>query len=477
MHNDILRFDKDRDYSIHFKKLNTKKNPFDLFKKIYRKYVRVFMLESLTGPRELSEFSIVGFDPEIIVECDFQKFWAMDREGILVYESEVKDPLEQLKSIMPIVTNYKYRFIGGAVGYISYDAIRFWEFLPPKKKSAPKFPLFYFGIYSDGLLYSQKKREISYFHIGKKSRLPEIESVIRDDENEEQDGISFSKPRSEIDKYGFMKKVEKARKHIYNGDIFQVVLSRKFSFLLQGDPLIIYQELRKLNPSPYMYFLKQDKNYIIGSSPEMLLRSNSRNVETFPIAGTRPITKDKSINRRLRFDLLNDEKEIAEHTMLVDLARNDLGRVCKFGSVLAKKLMIVKKFSHVQHIVSHLEGSLDDGKDCFDAFKALFPAGTVTGAPKVRAMEIIDELEPVRRGPYSGAVGYFSFNKSCDFAITIRSLFINSNSAYIQAGAGIVMDSVPEKEWKETLHKAKVMFSALHLARMANGSRKGTKTW
>ena len=477
MHNDILRFDKDRDYSIHFKKLNTKKNPFDLFKKIYRKYVRVFMLESLTGPRELSEFSIVGFDPEIIVECDFQKFWAMDREGILVYESEVKDPLEQLKSIMPIVTNYKYRFIGGAVGYISYDAIRFWEFLPPIKKSAAQFPLFNFGIYCDGLLYSQEKRETYYFYIGKKSRLPEIESVIRDDENEEQDGISFSKPRSEIDKYGFMKKVEKARKHIYNGDIFQVVLSRKFSFLLQGDPLIIYQELRKLNPSPYMYFLKQDKNYIIGSSPEMLLRSNSRNVETFPIAGTRPITKDKSINRRLRFDLLNDEKEIAEHTMLVDLARNDLGRVCKFGSVLAKKLMIVKKFSHVQHIVSHLEGSLDDGKDCFDAFKALFPAGTVTGAPKVRAMEIIDELEPVRRGPYSGAVGYFSFNKSCDFAITIRSLFVNSNSAYIQAGAGIVMDSVPEKEWKETLHKAKVMFSALHLARMANGSRKGTKTW
>jgi anthranilate synthase component 1 len=174
--------------------------------------------------------------------------------------------------------------------------------------------------------------------------------------------------------------------------------------------------------------------------------------------------------------LLNDEKEIAEHTMLVDLARNDLGRVCKFGSVLAKKLMIVKKFSHVQHIVSHLEGSLDEGKDCFDAFKALFPAGTVTGAPKVRAMEIIDALEPSRRGPYSGAVGYFSFNKSCDFAITIRSLFVNSNNAYVQAGAGIVMDSIPEKEWKETLHKAKVMFSALHLASMENGSRKRART-
>ena len=212
MYNDILRFDKDRDYSIHLKKLDTIKKPFDLFKKIYKKYARAFMLESLTGPRELSEFSIVGFDPEIIVECDFQKFWAMDREGLLVYESEVNDPLEQLKSIMPMVTNDNYRFIGGAVGYVSYDAIQFWEFLPPIKKSATQFPLFNFGIYSDGFLYSQKKREISYFYIGKKSRLPEIERVIRDnenEENEEQEGISYSKPRSEIDKNGFMKKVEK----------------------------------------------------------------------------------------------------------------------------------------------------------------------------------------------------------------------------------------------------------------------------
>jgi len=475
MNNDILRFDRDRDYSFHLKKLETRKNPFDLFKKIYRKFERVFILESLTGPRELSEFSIIGFDPEIIVECDFRKFRAMDREGLLVYESEVNDPLEQLRRIMPIVTTDKYRFIGGAVGYVSYDAIRFWEYLPLIKKSATQFPLFNFGIYSDGLLYSQKKRETYYFYIGKKSRLPEIERIICDKENEAEEGISYSKPRSEIDKNGFMRKVEKAREHIYNGDIFQVVLSRKFNFLLQGDPLVIYQELRKLNPSPYMYFLKQDKNYIIGSSPEMLLRSNSRNIETFPIAGTRPVTKDENINRRLRIDLLNDEKEIAEHTMLVDLARNDLGRVCKFGSVIAKKLMIVKKFSHVQHIVSHVEGSLDNGKDCFDAFKALFPAGTVTGAPKVRAMEIIDELEPSQRGPYSGAVGYFSFNNACDFAITIRSLFVNSNNAYVQAGAGIVMDSVPEKEWEETLHKAEVIFSALHLANMASGSKKRTK--
>ncbi len=205
MNNDILRFDRDRDYSFHLKKLETRKNPFDLFKKIYRKFERVFILESLTGPRELSEFSIVGFDPEIIVECDFRKFRAMDREGLLVYESEVNDPLEQLRRIMPIVTINKYRFIGGAVGYVSYDAIRFWEYLPPIRKSATQFPLFNFGIYSDGLLYSQKKRETYYFYIGKKSRLPEIERIICDKENEAEEGISYSKPRSEIDKNGFMK--------------------------------------------------------------------------------------------------------------------------------------------------------------------------------------------------------------------------------------------------------------------------------
>jgi anthranilate synthase component 1 len=196
----------------------------------------------------------------------------------------------------------------------------------------------------------------------------------------------------------------------------------------------------------------------------MLLRSDSKNVETFPIAGTRPVTRNESLNKRLRNDLLSDEKEISEHTMLVDLARNDLGRVCKYGTVKTKKLMTVKRFSHVQHIVSHVVGRLTHDKDCYDAFKALFPAGTVTGAPKVRAMEIIDELERKQRGPYAGALGYFSFNKACDFAITIRSLFVINSKAYVQAGAGIVMDSIPQREWEETLHKAEALFSALNLA-------------
>ncbi|MFZ0629168.1 MAG: chorismate-binding protein, partial [Nitrososphaeraceae archaeon] len=252
---------------------------------------------------------------------------------------------------------------------------------------------------------------------------------------------------------------------VYEGEVFQVVISRKFNFRIHGDPMHIYENLRKLNPSPYMYFFKRKKRFIIGSSPEMLLRVINNRIETFPIAGTRPVTHKESENRKLKNELLSDKKELAEHTMLVDLARNDLGRVCKFGSVQPKELMIVKRFSHVQHLVSHIAGDLYNEYDCFDAFRSLFPAGTVSGAPKVRAMEVISELEKSARGPYAGALGYFSFNRCCDFAIIIRSLFINGNNAYIQSGAGIVMDSIPTNEYLETEHKAGAMFSAMKAAK------------
>ena len=228
--------------------------------------------------------------------------------------------------------------------------------------------------------------------------------------------------------------VNRSKKYIYDGDIFQVVLSKKMKFNVKGDLLSVYKSLREVNPSPYMYLMKMADTCIIGSSPEMLLRTTKNYVETFPIAGTRPIVNDEKRNKESRKDLLNDEKEIAEHTMLVDLARNDLGRVCNYGTIRVSDLMTVKRFSHVQHIVSHVSGYLRSGCDSYDAFKAVFPAGTVSGAPKIRAMEIIDELEPDLREAYAGALGYFSFNGSCDFAITIKSLFVNKNKAYIQSG-------------------------------------------
>jgi anthranilate synthase component 1 len=264
-----------------------------------------------------------------------------------------------------------------------------------------------------------------------------------------------------MSKAEFIKAVKKLKKYIYDGDVYQVVLSRKMKFSIKGNLLPVYRMLREVNPSPYMYLLKIANRYIIGSSPEMLVRVTKDHVESFPIAGTRPIVNDENVNEKLRQELLQDEKEIAEHTMLVDLSRNDVGRVCRYGTVRVHDHMTVKRFSHVQHIVSHVTGELQKDKDSYDAFKAVFPAGTVSGAPKVRAMEIIDELEPEHRGAYAGAVGYFSSNGCCDFAITIRSLFVNKNEAYLQSGAGIVMDSVPENEWMETQQKANAILSTL----------------
>lgn len=452
-----------QDFTFTKKKINTNKNPFEIFKQIYMNYENVFILESLTGPKELSEFSVIGFDPEFTVKCDKGKF-QIYRKGKIISEKKVKDPLAELRRILPIVNDKKLRYIGGAVGYVSYDAIRFWEQLPSKRGSN-MFPLMEFGIYTDGLIHDRKDKATYYFHIGKKSRLAELEKLLNFKPKYLENSFYFSKPISETSKSHFVSKVKKAKDYVYEGEVFQVVISRKFIFEVHGDPLVLYENLRKLNPSPYMYFFKRKKRFIIGSSPEMLLRVINDKIETFPIAGTRPITNKESENRRLAKELLRDKKELAEHTMLVDLARNDLGRVCKFGSVQPKELMIVKRFSHVQHIVSHITGDLYSKYDCFDAFRSLFPAGTVSGAPKVRAMEVISELEESSRGPYAGALGYFSFNRCCDFAIIIRSLFINGNNAFIQAGAGIVMDSIPKNEYLETQHKAGALFSAMKATR------------
>jgi anthranilate synthase component I len=448
------------DFTFNKKKIDTDKDPFEIFKRIYLNYENVFILESLTGPKELSEFSVIGFDPEFTINCDNRKFQICRNEKA-VYEKQVEDPLLELRRILPIIEEKKLRYIGGAVGYVSYEAIRFWEKLPPKR-SNNMFPSMEFGIHTDGLIHDKKDNAIYYFHIGKKSRFDELEKVINSKKKILRKHLSFSKPVSDTTKSKFISNVKKAKEYVYEGEVFQVVISRKFKFRLYGDPLLLYENLRKLNPSPYMYFFKRNKRFIIGSSPEMLLRViNNYKIETFPIAGTRPVSNKESVNTKLKIELLRDKKELAEHTMLVDLARNDLGRVCKFGSVRPKELMIVKRFSHVQHLVSHITGNLHDKYDCFDAFRSLFPAGTVSGAPKVRAMEVISELEKSSRGPYAGALGYFSFNRSCDFAIIIRSLFINGNSAYIQSGAGIVMDSIPENEYLETEHKAGALFSAL----------------
>lgn len=448
--------------SIQIHKLATSENQFELFKKIYSLYDKVFILESLIGPKELAEMSVIGFDPEVTVTCDSKKFTVRDRKGKVVQSSPVTEPLSQLRELMPKVNDERFRYIGGAVGYINYDAIRFWEHLPVKGKKQSNFPLLEFGIYQDGILYNHEENQAYYFFLDK-SRLQEVERKMAKVKNKAT-RFSYSTPRRNMTKQRFVKMVKKAKHYVYEGDVFQVVLAKSMNFTVKGNLIDLYASLREVNPSPYMYLLKISERCIIGSSPEMLIRVTKDYVETFPIAGTRPIVEDEKKNEELRQDLLKDEKEIAEHTMLVDLARNDIGRVCEFGTVRVNELMTVKRFSHVQHIVSHVVGRLQKSYDSYDALKAVFPAGTVSGAPKVRAMEIIDELEPTLRGPYAGALGYFSFNGSCDFAITIRSLFVNGRNGYIESGAGIVMDSDPEREWAETEHKANAMLSALKKA-------------
>ena len=265
--------------------------------------------------------------------------------------------------------------------------------------------------------------------------------------------------------------VDRIREYIRAGDAFQVVLSQRLSFPLSSTPFELYRGLRSLNPSPYLYFLELDGVSLIGSSPEVLVRVEDGTITVRPIAGTRPRGRTPEEERALAADLLADEKELAEHRMLVDLGRNDVGRVAEYGTVTVPDLMVVERYSHVMHIVSQVEGRLHDGLGALDVFRACFPAGTVSGAPKVRAMEIIDELEPVRRGPYAGAVGHFNYGgTSMDTAITIRTVVAKGETAYVQAGAGIVADSDPAKEYEETLNKARALLKA---AAMVGGQERG----
>ena len=431
--------------------LDLTENQFQIYNKISRNYSHSFLFESLTGPEVLAETSVMGFEPKII----FKGF--SDKVEIII-DGKTKtlqntEPFEELKKLLDKSKDQSYRYLGGAVGVVNYDSIRLVEDIPDNHNSPQ--PLMEFGIYDDGILYDNLHKKLFYFYHDE-NRFDKLK--MNTDEFED---FNSGEVTPNMDKNQFSEIVNKAKKYIQDGDIFQVVLSRKFAFEANGDNLTLYKTLRKLNPSPYMYHLKQDNKTIIGASPEMLVRITDDKVETFPIAGTRKITENEEENKRLAKELLRDEKELAEHTMLVDLGRNDIGRVCKYGTVHPESLMQIKRFSHVQHIVTHVVGQLSPQKDMFDAFKAVFPAGTVSGAPKVRAMEIIDELEPEARGPYAGAVGYFSFNGCCDFAIAIRSIFIEGNKGFVQSGAGIVSDSIAENEFKETEHKAGAMLQAL----------------
>ena len=431
--------------------LDLSENQFQIYNKISRNYSHSFLFESLTGPEVLAETSVMGFDPKIILKGYSDKVEIIENDSIRTINTD--DPFSELQKLLGKSVDQSYRYLGGAVGVVNYDAIRLVEDIPDIHDSIQ--PLMEFGIYDDGILYDNLHKKLFYFY-NNENRFDKLKM-----DNDTFGEFHSSDIIPNMDEIEYSNIVNKAKKLIHDGDIFQVVLSRKFAFDVTGDNLTLYKTLRKLNPSPYMYHLKQGEKTIIGASPEMLVRITGDKVETFPIAGTRKITDDEEKNKKLADELITDEKELAEHTMLVDLGRNDIGRVCKYGTVHLESLMQIKRFSHVQHIVSHVVGNLAPENDMFDAFQAVFPAGTVSGAPKVRAMEIIDKLESESRGPYAGAVGYFSYNGCCDFAIAIRSIFINGNKGFVQSGAGIVSDSIAKNEFKETEHKAGAMLQAL----------------
>ncbi|MFL2933160.1 MAG: anthranilate synthase component I [Nitrososphaerales archaeon] len=439
-------------------------SPFETFVRLSEKFKDIYILESILGPEKLAEFSYIGFNPSLKVILENNKIKMIDKEGrIIVDESNPSDLFIKLREILGEnrVNNNFNRLIGGLVGFISYDIVRHWENISDKYTEL-NYADFQFGLFNEGIIFDHEKERVYYYHSGD-NNLKEVLELLNTER--EIGTIDYTEPISNINKERFENNVDIAKEYVRSGDIFQVVLSRKYEFDISGDLLSIYKSLRMINPSPYMYYFKSNDLNIIGASPEMLVRVTDNQIETFPIAGTRPRDGDVEANKKLTDELLSDEKERAEHVMLVDLARNDVGQISRFGSVKVPEFMQVHQFSHVQHIVSKVIGELKDEMDCFEAVRAIFPAGTVSGAPKIRAMEIIQELEKESRGPYAGALGYFSKNMCADFAITIRTLVVKGNKAYIQAGAGIVADSVPEKEWFETEQKAGALIDALKIAK------------
>jgi len=448
-----------------------------------------FLLESVEGQEKVARYSFLGSNPSLIFKAkgrNIEIISALAKQPRR-YVTD-KDPLYELASLMrdfkPVMLKSLPRFCGGFVGYAGYDIVRFFEDIPDKNPDDLKLPDMVFMLTETILVFDHvnhvikivsnvilphgnmrlspaKKRELYSRAINNIEKIEKNFSRPLELPREKKVVFGNQKIGSNLRKEEFEDSVRRAKEFIRKGDIIQVVLSQRFNVRTNKKPLDIYRSLRSLNPSPYMFFLRLKDLNVIGASPEMLVRCENGFVQTRPIAGTRPrgLTEDR--DALFAEELLNDKKERAEHIMLVDLGRNDLGRVCKPGKVKVTNFMSVERYSHVMHLVSEVSGELKKKLSSFDVFRACFPAGTVSGSPKIRAMEIIDELENTMRGSYAGCVGYFSFSGNMDTCITIRTIVMKGNVAYIQAGAGIVADSVPAKEYIESVNKARALIEAV----------------
>jgi anthranilate synthase component 1 len=444
--------------------------PVSAYLKLEKDRKHAFLLESVEGGATLGRYSFLGCDPFLV--CRYSKGQPAD------FLASLRATLKRYRSVtLPNLPP----FTGGAVGYFGYDMVRTVEDIPDSATDDLGIDDAVLMFYKTILAFDHLKHQI---HIISNLLVDESTAPLEQQYHEAVEeirrierllrtpieipllpsGKEAAVVRSNIEKDAYLKSVGVAKEHIAAGDIFQVVLSQRFEVDLKISPFEIYRALRIVNPSPYMYFLKMPDTAIVGSSPEMLVKIRGREVLYRPIAGTRPRGRTEAEDESLARELLADEKERAEHIMLVDLGRNDLGRVCKYGTVKVEELMVVERYSHVMHLVSSLRGELTENADLLDTLMACFPAGTVSGAPKVRAMEIIDELETTRRGVYSGAIMYVDFSNNLDSCIAIRTLVARGNKGYVQAGGGIVADSIPENEYIETVNKSRALVRAIDLA-------------
>jgi anthranilate synthase component 1 len=459
-----------------------------------------FLLESVVGGEKWARYSFLGSRPSKVIKSWGRRVEIKDeKRKKQVFDAD--DPLDiiknEIKAYNPVDVKGLPRFCGGLVGYMGYDMVRFFEKVPDQKKPGLDLPDMFFMVADTMLIFDGLRQTIKIvsnaYLDGKDSTeayAEAVEKIERVAERLKQSRVRSRKSevgsreinpplppfakggRGEVEEYSssfvtrgaFEKAVLKGKEYIMSGDVVQVVLSQRFERESYVDTFHIYRALRVINPSPYMYYIDTGDAKLVGSSPEILVRLEGRKIILRPIAGTRKRGETEEEDALLEAELRNDPKEKAEHIMLVDLGRNDVGRVAETDSVKVTELMTVERYSHVMHLVSNVEGNLKNGLDAFDVLRASFPAGTVTGAPKVRAMEIIEDLEPTRRGPYAGAVGYFSYSGNMDTCITIRTLVIKDNKVYVQAGAGIVADSIPLREYTETLNKAMGMMRAVDMA-------------
>lgn len=444
----------------------------------------VYLLESVEGGEKWGRYSFLGTDAGVVFKVHGDKV-IIKENGRTSTREHKGNPLRLLRDLLnrykPVTIPGLPRFYGGAVGFLGYEMVRYFEKLPPSPPDDLNLDEAVFVISDSIMIFDNVRHTIKVVACAytEGTDSPEesyaascrkIEAMIEMIAAAASHKTTVSTTASAVnfesnmtaDQYRAV--IEKAKEYIVAGDIIQVVLSQRFETDCRSNPIDLYRALRFVNPSPYLFFLKMDDLTLIGSSPEVMVRKEEDTVELRPIAGTRRRGKTEQEDRALSDELLSDEKERAEHVMLVDLGRNDLGRIAETGSVQVNQYMVVEKYSHVMHLVSNVRAQLAKGKDAFDVLAATFPAGTLTGAPKVRAMEIISELEKVKRGPYGGAIGYFSFSGNMDLCITIRTMVLKNGKIYVQAGAGIVYDSIPESEHQESINKSRGMLQAVRLA-------------